>query len=250
MNKSEIIKRLKKIYHFIYRPATADHIRRYTERPYGIRFIGKNLGKVLEVGCGAAGIFTSYLVKNASYLVAMEIQEKYIEEARERLSKFKNKSFVRANALSIPFTKNYFDLVVCSQVLEHIKDDSKVLRGINRVMKDRGRLVLSVPVPPEVLKLVREDLFYDGHVREGYRMEDLERLLKNEGFVVKRFKYCFFKFARLAVRMNEFFVIRLGIRLPALFVIALSFFDRFVSLFIKILPWQLIVEAEKIYANK
>lgn len=235
----------KRIYHFIYRPATADHIRRYTELPYGVKFMGNNLGMVLEVGCGACGIFTSYLGKNASYLVAMEIQEKHIKEAKERLSNFKNISLVRANALSIPFLDNCFDLVVCSQVLEHIKDDSKVLSEIHRVMKKNGRLILSVPVPPEVIKLVREDLLYDGHVREGYSLEELDRLLKKEGYIIKRFKYCFFVIGRLAFILNNFFDTKIGVRLPAIFIIALSLLDRFLSIFIKFQPWQLIIEAQK-----
>jgi ubiquinone/menaquinone biosynthesis C-methylase UbiE len=37
----------------------------------------------------------------------------------------------------------YFDKVVCSSSLEHFKDDIKALKGMNRVLKPNGSVVLT-----------------------------------------------------------------------------------------------------------
>ena len=38
-----------------------------------------------------------------------------------------------------------FDIVLCSEVLEHVKDYEKALREIKRVLKSNGRVILTVP---------------------------------------------------------------------------------------------------------
>jgi SAM-dependent methyltransferase len=243
MNKIDIINLVKKIYHFIYRPATGDHIRNYTEKPYGIKMIGTKLGRSLEIGCGAAGLYTRYLAENSSYLIALEIQQKYIEEARKRLSPLNNISFVRANAIALPFQNNSFDFVMCSQVLEHLEDDVGVIRQINKIMKNGGRFVVGVPMPPEPIKICHEQ--FDGHVREGYELKDIRQKLELYGFSVENYKYCFFIFGRMAIQLNEFFDNRIGIRLPAIIIIILSLVDRLIGFFIKIQPWILLIDAKK-----
>lgn len=40
---------------------------------------------------------------------------------------------------------NYFDFVLCFQVIEHIKDSDFLLKEIKRVLKDNGKLIISTP---------------------------------------------------------------------------------------------------------
>jgi SAM-dependent methyltransferase len=46
----------------------------------------------------------------------------------------------------LPVKSNSVDLVVCTEVLEHVFDTDKALVELNRVLKDGGRLVLSTPL--------------------------------------------------------------------------------------------------------
>jgi SAM-dependent methyltransferase len=53
---------------------------------------------------------------------------------------------VRANlATALPFKDAVFDGAICTEVLEHVPDDTVVIREIARVLKPGARLIVSVP---------------------------------------------------------------------------------------------------------
>lgn len=84
----------------------------------------------------------------------------------------------------LPFGDGAFDLVICSEVLEHIPDDHAAVREIIRVLKPKGTLAVSVPrYFPERLCWALSDTYHqtaDGHVRI-YRQQALIRLLESHG---------------------------------------------------------------------
>jgi SAM-dependent methyltransferase len=52
---------------------------------------------------------------------------------------------VKADICDLPFETNYFDTLICNHVLEHIKDDSKAMRELLRVLKPGGIAILQIP---------------------------------------------------------------------------------------------------------
>lgn len=50
-----------------------------------------------------------------------------------------------ANAEELPFNNNTFDIVVLTEVLEHIEKDELALKEISRVLKHNGKLILTTP---------------------------------------------------------------------------------------------------------
>jgi predicted SAM-dependent methyltransferase len=52
---------------------------------------------------------------------------------------------VKADICDLPFKTNYFDTLICNHVLEHIKDDSKAMRELLRVLKPGGIAILQIP---------------------------------------------------------------------------------------------------------
>lgn len=87
---------------------------------------------------------------------------------------------------SLPFKDGCFDCVICSEVLEHVKDHERALIEMHRVLKPGGRLAVSVPrfFPESICwRLSREypDPEGGGHVRI-YRFGELVALMETRGF--------------------------------------------------------------------
>lgn len=96
---------------------------------------------LLNVGCGK-GAFNHALSKRFSKTVGVDINPTDIEIART-LSK--TGFFKVMDAGKLQFKQAEFDAVVCSEVLEHVKNPDLVLREISRVLKKGGQLVITVP---------------------------------------------------------------------------------------------------------
>ncbi len=41
---------------------------------------------------------------------------------------------------------NTYDIVICSHVLEHVKDDQKAMSELERIINDTGKVVFLVPI--------------------------------------------------------------------------------------------------------
>ena len=93
----------------------------------------------------------------------------------------------------LPFADAAFDLVICSEVLEHISDDKTAVAEIIRVLKPNRFLVVSVPRHyPERICWALSDAYHQatyGHIRI-YRKKELIRLIEAHG--------AFFRFKRFA----------------------------------------------------
>ena len=47
--------------------------------------------------------------------------------------------------MELPFDENYFDIVICNHVLEHVADMQKTVAEIHRVLKKGGFAILQTP---------------------------------------------------------------------------------------------------------
>jgi SAM-dependent methyltransferase len=57
-----------------------------------------------------------------------------------------DKDMIVIDATAIQFEDNYFDVVICNHVLEHIPDYKKAMKEIWRVLKPNGSAILQTPV--------------------------------------------------------------------------------------------------------
>lgn len=84
----------------------------------------------------------------------------------------------------LPFKDASFDIVICSEVLEHIPDHRQAMGEIIRVLKPGSSLVVSVPryLPERICWALSEDYHNEegGHIRI-YRTRELIGLLENAG---------------------------------------------------------------------
>lgn len=75
----------------------------------------------------------------------------------------------------LPFENDSFDAVLIGEVLEHLKDDVQALINIRRILKDDGKLIVSIPFYND---------WEEGHMRI-HSPESGKRLLRMGGFNVK-----------------------------------------------------------------
>jgi len=100
--------------------------------------------RVLEVGCGQGWLLK--LIAEAlpdAELHGLDIRADVVEYAQALVP---GASVVLGDGQRLPYEDGSFDIVVCSEVLEHVNDPAAVLAEIDRV--GRGVAVLSVPHEP------------------------------------------------------------------------------------------------------
>jgi ubiquinone/menaquinone biosynthesis C-methylase UbiE len=95
-----------------------------------------NSQSLLNVG-GSTGIIDSYLSDYFRSVVSVDIDEPAIEQARSNYKK-DNLSFQTGDALNLQFSDNSFDVVICSQIYEHVSNHQKMLGEIFRVLVPGG----------------------------------------------------------------------------------------------------------------
>ena len=98
---------------------------------------------VLDAGCGE-GFVVEHLRKNLDCdLMGLDIEQKALKVATQ---KNPNTTFKEASVYEIPFESNSFDLVILSEVLEHLDHPEKALEEIKRV--SNKYILISVPHEP------------------------------------------------------------------------------------------------------
>lgn len=156
--------------------------------------------RALEVGFGA-GAYLPALCDAYREVVASDLDQAHLDHARAFGVKHANLRLLTDDITDSRLAQRSFDLILCTEVIEHIGDTSAVLAGIARLLAPGGTLILSTPQPhslmeltckvaflPGVIKLVRriyaEAVFETGHINL-ITARTLTRALENEGFVVR-----------------------------------------------------------------
>ena len=50
------------------------------------------------------------------------------------------------NVLNLPFEDNYFDVIICNHLLEHVPNDIDAMQELFRVLNKKGEAILQVPI--------------------------------------------------------------------------------------------------------
>ncbi len=148
--------------------------------------------RILDIGCGS-GRHTSAVSRFAGVVViGSDIDLRRLAEVRERIDMEKNYStfqakrcdLVASDICSLPFGNECFDLIICSEVLEHVADYVRGISELKRVLKSGGNLVLSVPrYYPEKLCWALSESYSNtsgGHVRV-FKTDELRNAVERHG---------------------------------------------------------------------
>ena len=108
-----------------------------------IRVLSHNFGEeniaqmsLLDVG-SSTGIIDNYLSRAFAEVTGIDIDTRAVEHAKKA---FANESlhFCTGDAMSLDFPDNSFDVVICSQIYEHVPDARQMMDQIFRVLKPEG----------------------------------------------------------------------------------------------------------------
>jgi 2-polyprenyl-3-methyl-5-hydroxy-6-metoxy-1,4-benzoquinol methylase len=96
--------------------------------------------RVLEVGCGGGHVLARF---DGFDRTGVDLSPAMIERSRRRLGE--GVTLLRGSAEDLPFDDGSFDVVLCTEVLEHTRDPRLVIRELIRVAAPGARVVVSIP---------------------------------------------------------------------------------------------------------
>ncbi len=147
-----------------------------------IENFGLTAPKILDIGSGTgANLAALNKVGKAS---GVDISEKAVEFCRKR-----GLSDVTLGPVEdLPHEESTFDIVTCLDVLEHVPDPVKVLREMRKVLKNDGKIVVTVPAFRILWSQHDEALC---HLRR-YKKKALLHDLSEAGLKAEKVRYLFF----------------------------------------------------------
>ncbi len=156
--------------------------------------------KILDIGCGSGRhTCAAHQFKNVTVLGA-DISIRDLVEAKNRLNLHDRLGqhgggiwgLSVADLTCLPLKNNYFDLVIASEVMEHIPAHQTAAKELMRVLKPGGMLVVSVPRywPERICWALSENYSNasNGHIRI-YKSKELVELLESFGLKKRAMHY-------------------------------------------------------------
>jgi len=102
---------------------------------------------VLDVGCGDGFFIPSLLKKNPKKVIGIDISKWLIDIAKKEI-KTKNVEFYQMDLTKkLKFKDNFFDVIISYNILQEIRNISTPFKEMARVLKRRGKLIISITHP-------------------------------------------------------------------------------------------------------
>ncbi len=135
--------------------------------------------RILNIGSGTGG--TVPLLERYGHVTNVEMSEEAIQTSRQRGVD----AVIKVDHIALPFEDETFDIAVAFDVLEHIDDDLSALKEWRRVLRDSGKLLLTVPAHAWLWSSHDESL----HHYRRYSLSGVHQLLNIAGFKVPKRTY-------------------------------------------------------------
>lgn len=136
---------------------------------------------ILEVGCSSGTLLLQLQQDGYNNLTGIDVSEKAIALGRKR--DLKQISVMDGTQLSFPDAA--FDLVIASDVLEHIADEAKAMKEWARVLKPGGKMIVFVPAFQHLWS--NHDIA--NHHCRRYTKTQLKAIVLSAGLQVRRASY-------------------------------------------------------------
>ncbi len=106
---------------------------------------------ILDAGCGSAWV-AEYFLKRNKKVISLDISKTNPKKALEKYPSNYHYGTV-ADSYKLPFVPNTFDLIIASEIIEHVTNPRYFVNELFRVLKPGGKLIISTPYK-EVIRYV------------------------------------------------------------------------------------------------
>jgi len=137
---------------------------------------------ILDLGCGEGHVIEKIINKN-NRVTGVDISIERIRQSRDRLNS-NRVNLLNSDAVDLPFKNGKFDLVIASELIEHLPDSRELLANIKRVLKMDGVLILSTPC--SYLSESSAERIYEWQHVFVYSYNKLLRIVEEAGFSIKK----------------------------------------------------------------
>ena len=150
-----------------------------------------NKKNILDVGCGC-GPFLTHVSKNWNKF-GIEISKHASMIAKNKLP---DATIENLDFMNNTYDDEYFDIILCHQVLEHIRKPDDFLNEFNRILKPGGSIILCVPnFDSGCARLFGKNyrFFHDDTHITLFSYDSLSRLVRDTGFKIVNIEYPYFE---------------------------------------------------------
>jgi len=157
------------------------------------------------------GSYDGFISYNLKMLMrGLKIVVVDIDKSGLQLAKEKGLNILYASAFELPIENDQVDTVLCLDLIEHVKEDNKLIEETSRVLKKDGKVILTTPMQngvsfpflsKEEIEAVNRSW---GHIRKGYYLKDIEKLFKNNKLTIEKTNKYFNFITRFAYWLNSF----------------------------------------------
>lgn len=135
--------------------------------------------RVLDVGCGAGNLLDA--LRDSCACVGLDYAFSALQFCQSHL----DAPLALGDARALPFAADAFDVVLATDVFEHMQDDVAAVRECARVCKPGGAIVAAVPAYPV---LFGPHDVANGHYRR-YKRREFDAMFRAGGLVPRRITY-------------------------------------------------------------
>ncbi len=182
-----------------------------------MRVLPSSFSNVIDIGCGEGYLLCriNNLMNNRKYmnkepqkeiLFGLDLTEGRVKTTRKNLD---SALLLRGEILHLPFQDNAFDVVICSELLEHIEDYKKAIDELIRITKNK--LIITVPNELRLVQVMcpkcKTKHYVDGHIT-FFTQEKLKSLfnLRKDIKINNTYKFhTIYTYNRLTMKLPLFF---------------------------------------------